>query len=97
MRLQPGETRLDGQWEIRSGRPVKDSTCERIEALIQNLERVGVDESGWDTLYRDPLDGRYWELTYLHSEMHGGGPPSLLQVPNELLASKYRINLGLRG
>jgi hypothetical protein len=28
-------------------------------------------------LYQDPDDLRYWEFSYPHAEMHGGGPPML--------------------
>lgn len=72
-----------------------DEACERIEKLItKHLERIAVDASGWDTLYRDPQDGRYWELLYLHSEMHGGGPPSLIQVEKDSIKEKYGLGEG---
>jgi len=32
------------------------------------------DYNGWDVLYLDPADGRYWERILPSSEMHGGGP-----------------------
>ncbi|HEY6562783.1 MAG TPA: Imm27 family immunity protein [Polyangiaceae bacterium] len=81
MKLQPGEKRLDGKWTVTNGNMLADDTCSRIEELIaQHLDRIASDASGWDTLYRDPDDGRYWELIYEQSDMHGGGPPSLVQV-----------------
>jgi len=93
MKLQRGERRLDGKWELVGGRMIGDSTCERIEKLItKDLKRIGTDTSGWDTLYRDPQDGRYWELVYLQSEMHGGGPPSLIQVEKDAVRSKYGLD-----
>jgi immunity protein 27 of polymorphic toxin system len=62
-----------------SGREINDP------ALIQKLsgERltlVRTDQSGWITLYRDKETGRFWELDYPNSEMHGGGPPRLREL-----------------
>jgi hypothetical protein len=92
MNLKRDETRLDGEWVFRGGRMVADATCERIKDLVtSHLEKVTTDRSGWDTLYRDPEDGRYWELVYLHSEMHGGGPPSLILVEKDAIKEKYGI------
>jgi len=93
--LRADEQRLDGLWELRDGHVVGDAACERIETLItKHLERITTDASGWDTLYRDPQDGRYWELVYLHSEMHGGGPPSLIQVQKSVIKEKYGLDQG---
>lgn len=47
------------------------------EWIAGKLERVGVDASGWLALYRDRVTGQRWELSYPHSEMHGGGPKLL--------------------
>jgi hypothetical protein len=58
--------------------------CLRINWLASGvLVNVGVDKDsgGWEKLYRDPADGRYWLLTYPHGEMQGGGPPALKQLP----------------
>jgi Immunity protein 27 len=72
------------------GRIVADAVCDRIEELIQkHLEKVAT--TGWDTLYRDPQDGRHWELLYLHSEMHGGGPPTLVLVEETTAGEKYAL------
>jgi len=42
------------------------------------LELISADESGWLKLYQDPEDKRYWQLSFEHGEMQGGGPPSLI-------------------
>ncbi|WP_262495014.1 Imm27 family immunity protein [Algoriphagus boritolerans] len=56
----------------------RDEICKRIEKLKSDyLIKVAVDETGWETLYQDPNDNRYWLLTYPNSEYHGGGPPTL--------------------
>jgi hypothetical protein len=78
MKIQPTETQLTGKWLSRDGRGVADETCVRIKGLVRShLRQLGRDASGWDVLYRDPDDGRLWELSYPQSELHGGGPPQL--------------------
>ena len=80
MKLNSTETELIGRWEIVDGRVRSDTTCERIERLTTSyLEKIAAskDSGEWDTLFRDPGDGRYWERSYLQSEMQGGGPPRL--------------------
>jgi hypothetical protein len=84
MTLKPEETELIGDWVLHDGRMVLDATEQRIDLLIsQHLEKVAVspESGGWDVLYRDPIDGRYWELTYPKGEMHGGGPRRLAHLP----------------
>lgn len=73
------ETLLVGRWLPKNeGGYVADDTCRRIEALVhRHLKELGRDASGWDALYLDPNDGRYWELIYPASELPGGGPPEL--------------------
>ena len=88
--LGPEETHLVGSWitlrEVTDG----DATTKRIESLVRDrLIRVGVTADGWDTLYRDPADGRLWELIYPQSELHGGGPPSLVVIAVSDAAQKY--------
>lgn len=69
---------------------VSDATARRIERLIdQQLVELGKDASGWDVLYRDPGDGRLWELTRPQSEMHGGGPPRLTVLSVDAARRKY--------
>ena len=85
-KLEPQEEELIGEWiTARPGGLARGSdACNRIEWLISGtLQLVGIDaeSGGWDKLYRDPVDGRYWLLTYPHSEMHGGGPPQLKHLP----------------
>ena len=92
VKLQANETVLIGEWQSVGDRVVGNEACERIHLLTsQYLERVATDPSGWDKLYRDPEDGRYWELTYPQSEMHGGGPPRLTCLSREEAQTKYRV------
>ena len=89
-RLAPDENELVGHWVLVDTRVVGDATCERVEWLTAEvLEIVGTSESGWETLFRDPSDGRYWERTYPRSELHGGGPPTLRCLTEAEASRKY--------
>jgi immunity protein 27 of polymorphic toxin system len=89
--LAAEETDLRGDWVVQADRSVvADPTEKRIEWLTKHrLERIAKDASGWETLYRDPTDGRLWELTYPQSQMHGGGPRRLHLVTRDQAAAKY--------
>lgn len=88
--IGPDEMLITGRWSISNGHMVGDPDCHRIEQLTQShLVKVQHDWSGWETLYRDPSDGRFWELTYPQSEMHGGGPPQLRCVSPREASEKY--------
>jgi hypothetical protein len=93
MKLAPGESDLIGLWQLNGDEIVADETCKRIDWLInRHLVPVGTDPSGWDDLYRDPDDGRLWELTRPQSEMHGGGPPRLTCMTNDEARRKYKLD-----
>src|SRR4051812_31910696 len=88
--LRPQETRLVGQWLFAGQVSKPDGVTERIDSLVRDsLVRIASDKSGWDTLYRDPSDGRFWELLYLQSDRHGGGPPSLVVIAQSDAEQKY--------
>jgi hypothetical protein len=90
--LEPNESVLTGQWVMEGNRVVADETCQRIEWLVTSrLERLEKDGSGWETLYRNPRDGRLWEHTYPQGAMHGGGPPELHVISSDVAAGKYGI------
>jgi len=40
----------------------------------------------WETLYRDPNDGRHWEP---HSDWHG--PPCLTNITFDAAKEKYKV------
>ena len=83
--LAPKESELRGSWIVTAAAHgvMEDPTCQRIRALVANtLQLVAISSDGWRKLFRDPVDQRYWELSYPQSEMHGGGPPMLRVVPN---------------
>jgi hypothetical protein len=92
MNISPLETKLVGSWVLNNGKMIADDVCQRIRTLIQvDLTLIAKDWSGWETLYRDNNDGRYWEHTYPHGEMQGGGPPALFVVSAEVAAKKYNL------
>lgn len=92
MKIEPNETILKGSWIFKDGSMTNDSVSQRIENLIaKHLIEIGEDESGWNKLYIDPEDNRYWELTYPESEAHGGGAPQLELLSDQQAKSKYQI------
>ena len=59
--LAPEEVDLRGDWIVQKDRSVvADAAEQRIEWLTkEKLQRIANDSSGWETLYRDPRDGRF--------------------------------------
>jgi hypothetical protein len=91
MMIGKDETEIRCKVSLVGGQVVSDPACSRIDTLIYRyLQKICVTEGGWVTLYQDPADGRYWELTYPQSEQHGGGPPLLTWLNDEQVASKYK-------
>jgi hypothetical protein len=92
MKLKLDETILNGSWKLSGGLMKADSVSERIEWLTtEYLIEVGEYANGWNKLYKDPEDNRYWELTYPESETHGGGAPRLENISSEEVKQKYKI------
>jgi hypothetical protein len=92
LKLQADERLLTGRWIVQDGKVRADATCERIAWLLsRHLQKVAdsAQWGAWETLYRDPDDGRYWERTYPQGEMHGGGPPQLICLTVEEARQKY--------
>jgi hypothetical protein len=88
----PEETDLVGWWVTEDGITKRDAVETRIYALVeQYLEHVADSSNGWGSLYRDPLDGRLWELSYPHSEMHGGGPARLTVIDAGQAKQRYQF------
>lgn len=91
--INESETLITGKFIKNNGVVEGDEACKRIKLLVsQFLIRITSDESGWDTLYKDPNDNRYWELIYPQSELHGGGPPQLVCISNEEATRKYKLS-----
>jgi hypothetical protein len=71
-----------------------DSTCQRIEWLTEHyLTKVAgsPEGGGWEALYQDPADGRYWERSYPRGELHGGGPSRLRTLKSDEREKKYGL------
>ena len=89
--IKRSEIEIIGDWRVVEGKVVSDENEIRVRWLIKrHLKKIA--GGGWETLYLDSKDGRYWELTYLQSEMHGGGPQSLVFLPKEDAEKKYKID-----
>lgn len=90
--LRNSETELLGSWVNQAGSIIADNVSKRIEVLIGKvLKEVSTSGDGWDVLYIDPSDGRYWELTYPDSDSHGGGAPKLSFVTAEQVKTKFAV------
>ncbi|MBL6950985.1 MAG: hypothetical protein ISR50_00010 [Alphaproteobacteria bacterium] len=90
--LSACETCLSGMWKTQHGQVVADDVCDRIEQLTQSiLTEIVTSKDGWNILYIDPGDGRYWELVRLESESHGGGAPTLRNLSCQQAAQMYEF------
>jgi hypothetical protein len=92
--LEPNETELAGKAILVSGEIRGDAVNERILWLTSRvLTRVAFhpEYGAWETLFRDPNDGRYWERTYPQGEKHGGGPPKISLISEEEARRKYKL------
>ena len=85
------ESSLVGHWLFRGSLVVADEICLRIESLTSDyLIELASSSDGWSTLFKDPIDGRFWERTYPQSQLHGSGPPALHCV--DLSINRIRYN-----
>lgn len=92
MTLLPNERVLTGQWIEVDGVLRGDAISERIDKLVGGyLIKLAVSPQwgAWETLYRDPGDGRYWECVYPQGHLHGGGPPQLQVIEESEARHKY--------
>lgn len=94
MSISPDESLIVGSWVKINGRMAADSELQRIRSLIANdLEFIGTSPDGWEKLYRDPHDGRFWEKFLPHGAMQGGGPESLRVLDSETVQKKYGVSV----
>ena len=90
MKISINETSIVEEWEFINNKMVTNEQGKRIDWLRSNyLKKIANDESGWYTLYQDPEDKRYWELSFPRGEMQGGGPRLLKLITKEEASSKY--------
>jgi hypothetical protein len=91
-KLGASETELVGSWIKADSGLVGDAIEQRIGWLIGNyLRKVAITSDGWDVLYRDPNDGRYWELTFPRGPIQGSGPRRLTNITEADARRKYAL------
>ena len=93
--LDPDERRLVGGWVEQQGGRTLDQVDRRIFWLVtRRLVALGQAHHGWEQLYQDPRDGRFWELTFPEGSLHGGGPRLLTCIDEERACEKYGLASG---
>jgi hypothetical protein len=92
--LSADDHRLVGAW-VEDGDRTPDEVDRRIFWLVtRRLVLRGMAHAGWEQLYQDPRDGRFWELTFPQGSLHGGGPRLLTCVGPEVARERYGVDLG---
>ncbi len=90
--LGPDEDRLDGAWLDTPEGVSSDAIDRRIFWLVRrSLRPCAMAHGGWEQLFVDPRDGRYWELTFPHGSLHGGGPRRLTCLSPADARAKYSL------
>jgi len=93
-KITPDEKIISGKWLKSENGVITDENCKRIEYLTDHyLEKIDTDSSGWNKLYKDPADGRFWVKTYPNSEMHGGGPPHLKEISPTEAQKQFQVDI----
>jgi hypothetical protein len=88
--LAPDERQLVGGWVTEERGRALDEVDRRIFWLVtRRLIALGQAHQGWEQLYQDPRDGRFWELTFPEGSLHGGGPRLLTCVGEDRAREKY--------
>jgi Immunity protein 27 len=88
--IDSSETEIRCEWTSVDGKMEGNEACDRIRRLIDDyLVELAPDRSGWEILFVDPGDGRFWELTFPLGYMHGGGPPLLAVISEAQARGKY--------
>ena len=95
--LGPEERQLVGSWVEEEGERTVDDVDRRIFWLVtRRLVPRGIAHGGWEQLYQDPRDGRYWELSFPQGSLHGGGPRRLDCVTALVARERYGVEIGER-
>ena len=93
LEIESNETKLIGEIIYGNGKITYNETAARINKLIKNyLVKIATDKDGWEILYQDPKDKRYWEMVFPQSELQGGGAPLLVNISEEIAMLKFNIN-----
>lgn len=89
------EQQLVGGWVEHDGGRTLDQIDRRVFWLVtRRLIPRGHAHHGWEQLYQDPRDGRFWELTFPEGSLHGGGPRLLTCITEERAREKYGPSAG---
>ena len=67
---------------------LKITTDAEIDAALFGKEKLGNDQSGWDS-QAHPATGKFWQFTYPQSHLHGGGPRELSEISSSAARIKY--------
>jgi hypothetical protein len=91
--LRPEETELQGYWLDLGSSVTADAQWERIRLLTSDyLELLATGSDGRSQLYRDPADGRLWELVPVESRLPDG-PPMLRVIDPSRAMETYGVTL----
>lgn len=86
--LQPEETQLIGMWLDLGSKVVGDAVNDRVLWLAEHrLTLLQKAADGFAALYRDPRDGRLWEMCVPFP----GGPAALMVIDKQDAATRYGI------
>lgn len=91
--IKADESEFQGYWLDTGSSVAPDYNWERILRLTTDyLEELAAIDNGREKLYRDPADGRLWELTPVDPNLPAG-PPLLRVIPPSQAAAKYTVSL----
>lgn len=83
------KTVLEGRWLYKGEEATPNPTCRAIETLVRSFSRLGSNDGGQTTLYRDYHGGLFWECSHPQADLPGGGPPRLESLTSEEVQSRY--------
>jgi hypothetical protein len=92
--IKAEETVLQGYWLDTGNSVATDSNWERIVRQTgEYLEFLASAGDGREQLYRDPADGRLWELTPVDPNLPAG-PPLLQVIAPSRAEENYAVKTG---
>ncbi len=62
------------------------------DLIASHLVHLADSADGWTTLFRDPLDERYWVRTFPQSHLQNGGPPTLRCVSRSEASARFGVD-----
>lgn len=92
--IKADESEFQGYWLDTGSSVAPDYNWERIRRLTtEYLEELAAIHNGHEKLYRDPADGRLWELTPVDPNLPAG-PPLLRVISPSQAQAKFAVSLG---